>query len=219
MAGNCVFKKHCKFTKYWVLANGTLVNTFNVIAHYLTPSFQLWHRSFCFAAPAPQLLHLQGCDLVFGWPEQALARMPAPLDQTWRRSQSWVTSWFGCSFRRKWPGQWLQDNGTQHRCERLLCIVSLYPAAFIGQTYPTLGIGRKRGEQPVHIGLGQWACGLNEEVGKKCSRVSHLIPVNLARVFTVEPGLDDNWPDVNTKIEDNDGQQAYLSATALGNAL
>ena len=81
-----------------------------------------------------------------------------------------------------------------------------------------MSISRKGREQPVHVRLRQRAGSLNEEIRKKRSCITRIIPVNLARVVAVELGLDDDGPDVNAEVQENDSQETQLSSTALADA-
>lgn len=82
----------------------------------------------------------------------------------------------------------------------------------------TLCICRKRGQEPIHVRLRQRASGLNEEVRQEGCSVQPVIPIDMARIMAVEPGLHDDGPYVYTDIENNHNVQADLCSSALAEA-
>ena len=83
----------------------------------------------------------------------------------------------------------------------------------------TLCICRKRRQKPIHITLRQRSRSLYKEIRQERRSEQAIVPVNCTRVVALEANLHDDGPDVDSHVENDDGVQTNLSATALGEFL
>jgi len=67
--------------------------------------------------------------------------------------------------------------------------------------------------------LRQRTSRLHEEVWQERTRIQRVIPVDLAWVIAVESNLNDDGPDVDTKVEKHDGKETDLCTTTLADTL
>ena len=102
---------------------------------------------------------------------------------------------------------------------RLLYLYSLLLKRGWGWQRLTLRVGGEGGQQPIHVGLGQRAGGLDEEVRQEAPGVERVLPVDLTRVVDVKLHLHDDGPDVHAEVEHDHRIKAELRPPPLANAL
>lgn len=79
----------------------------------------------------------------------------------------------------------------------------------------TLSISSEGGDEPVHIGLGKWTGGLDEEVGKEGRWIQRVVPIDSARIMGVELDLHDDRPDIDAEVQKDYGVETKLGPPSL----